>query len=86
MGLIHGVYDAQARGLRAGRHQPAQLMLPHGPDATAFETASHAELKPHKLAGTLAFMFETRYPQRVTRWAAAPAAAATATTSTAGPG
>ena len=51
-------------------------MLPHGPDATAFEHASNVELKPVKLAGTLAFMFETRFPQRVTRYAADLRAAA----------
>ena len=45
-------------------------MLPHGPDRDAFERASNAELKPHKLENTLAFMFETRFPQKVTAWAA----------------
>jgi homogentisate 1,2-dioxygenase len=42
MGLVYGVYDAKTGGLRAGRHQPAQLMLPHGPDVDAFEKASAA--------------------------------------------
>ena len=32
-------------------------------------SASNAELKPHKLEGTMAFMFETRFPQRVTAYA-----------------
>ena len=45
-------------------------MLPHGPDTDAFERASNAELEPHKLDDTLAFMFETRFPQRVTAYAA----------------
>jgi homogentisate 1,2-dioxygenase len=36
----------------------------------AFEGASRAELKPHKQEGTMAFMFETRFPQRVTAYAA----------------
>jgi homogentisate 1,2-dioxygenase len=36
----------------------------------AFEGASNADLKPHKLEGTMAFMFETRFPQRVTAYAA----------------
>ena len=27
------------------------------------------ELKPAKLTGTMAFMFETRFSQRVTKWA-----------------
>ena len=62
MGLIYGAYDAKAAGLRAGRHLAAQQMLPHGPDVDAFEKASNAELKPHKLEGTLAFMFETLLP------------------------
>jgi homogentisate 1,2-dioxygenase len=70
MGLIHGVYDARPQGFRPGGISLHNMMLPHGPDATAFEAASNAELKPHKLTGTLAFMFETRFPQRVTRWAA----------------
>ena len=45
-------------------------MLPHGPDADAFEHASNVELKPVKLTNTLAFMFETRLRQRVTKFAA----------------
>jgi homogentisate 1,2-dioxygenase len=45
-------------------------MLPHGPDKEAFDKASSGELKPQKLENTLAFMFETRYPQQVTEYAA----------------
>ena len=41
-----------------------------GPDADAFNHASNVELKPVKLANTLAFMFETRFRQRVTKYAA----------------
>jgi homogentisate 1,2-dioxygenase len=36
-------------------------MVPHGPDAEAFEKASSAPLAPHKLDDTLAFMFESRW-------------------------
>ena len=36
-------------------------MVPHGPDADAFEKASGAPLEPHKLDDTLAFMFESRW-------------------------
>ena len=46
------------------------MMLPHGPDKSAFDKASHGELKPVKLTDTLAFMFETRFPQQLTRYAA----------------
>jgi homogentisate 1,2-dioxygenase len=42
-----------------------------GPDVDAFEGASNAELKPRKVEGTMAFMFETRFPQRITAYAAA---------------
>ena len=60
------------------------LMLPHGPDSDAFEHASNVELKPVKLANTLAFMFETRFRQRVTKYAAELADLARTTTSIAG--
>ena len=34
-----------------------------------YERASHAELKPHYIDGTLAFMFETRFVCHPTRFA-----------------
>ena len=71
MGLIYGVYDAKTGGgFVPGGVSLHNTMLPHGPDRDAFEGASNAELKPHKLEGTMAFMFETRFPQRVTAYAA----------------
>jgi len=71
MGLIYGVYDGKTGGgFTPGGFSLHNTMLPHGPDANAFEAASAAELKPHKLEGTLAFMFETRFPQKVTEFAA----------------
>ena len=71
MGLIHGVYDAKTGGgFVPGSVSLHNSMLPHGPDVDSFEKASNAPLAPHKLEGTLAFMFETRFPQKVTRHAA----------------
>jgi len=71
MGLIYGVYDGKTGGgFTPGGFSLHNTMLPHGPDRDAFEGASNAELKPHKLDGTLAFMFETRFPQHVTAYAA----------------
>lgn len=70
MGLIYGQYDAKPDGFVPGGISLHNCMLPHGPDATAFEKASTVELKPHKLTNTLAFMFETRYPQHLTAYAA----------------
>ena len=70
MGLIYGQYDAKPQGFVPGGFSLHNGMLPHGPDAEAFAKASAAELKPHKLEGTMAFMFESRHLQRVTRAAA----------------
>jgi homogentisate 1,2-dioxygenase len=71
MGLVYGVYDAKTGGgFAPGGASLHNMMLPHGPDVDAFEKASNAELKPHRLEGTLAFMFETRFPQKVSAYAA----------------
>jgi len=70
-GLIYGQYDAKPQGFVPGGFSLHNCMLPHGPDAEAFAKASTAELKPHKLTNTMAFMFETRLPQRVSAFAAA---------------
>ena len=70
MGLVYGVYDAKPEGFVPGGLSLHNQMLPHGPDATAFEHASNVRLEPVKMTGTLAFMFETRFPQRVTKYAA----------------
>jgi homogentisate 1,2-dioxygenase len=70
MGLVLGVYDAKPEGFTPGGFSLHNQMLPHGPDTDAFEHASNAELKPVKLSNTLAFMFETRFRQRVTKYAA----------------
>jgi homogentisate 1,2-dioxygenase len=70
MGLIYGAYDAKPQGFVPGGFSLHNTMLPHGPDEEAFEGASNAELKPHKLEGTMAFMFETRFPQHVSAYAA----------------
>jgi homogentisate 1,2-dioxygenase len=70
MGLIYGTYDAKPNGFTPGGMSLHNMMMPHGPDAEAFDKASNATLSPVKLAGTLAFMFETRLAQQVTRYAA----------------
>ena len=70
MGLIYGQYDAKPQGFVPGGFSLHNAMLPHGPDAEAFQAASTAALAPRKLAGTMAFMFESRHAQRVTRFAA----------------
>ncbi len=70
MGLIQGQYDAKEKGFVPGGISLHNMMLAHGPDALGFEKASRAELKPMKLDHTMAFMFETRFSQMLTRYAA----------------
>jgi homogentisate 1,2-dioxygenase len=69
MGLIYGVYDAKPEGFLPGGASLHNMMLPHGPDTPAFEHASNEPMVPKKLTGTMAFMFETRLAQRVTKFA-----------------
>ena len=70
MGLIYGQYDAKEEGFVPGGMSLHNMMLPHGPDLMGFEKATNAELKPQKLENTMAFMFETRFPQHLTKFAA----------------
>jgi homogentisate 1,2-dioxygenase len=70
MGLITGQYDAKEEGFVPGGASLHNMMLPHGPDLDAFGKASTANLKPVKLTNTMAFMFETRFPQQVSKFAA----------------
>ncbi|MFZ4165713.1 homogentisate 1,2-dioxygenase [Brevundimonas sp. NPDC058933] len=69
MGLIFGEYDAKAGGFAPGGASLHNRMSGHGPDQASWNGATNAELKPHKIENTLAFMFETRMPIRTTAWA-----------------
>jgi homogentisate 1,2-dioxygenase len=69
MGLVYGQYDAKPEGFRPGGASLHNMMVPHGPDAEAFDKASAGALAPHKLDHTLAFMFESRWRMRPTEWA-----------------
>jgi homogentisate 1,2-dioxygenase len=70
MGLIQGKYDAKEEGFVPGGMSLHNMMLAHGPDADGYDKATKAELKPVKLENTMAFMFETRFPQLLTRYGA----------------
>ncbi len=61
MGLITGAYDAKADGFVPGALSLHNQMSGHGPDVASWETASNADLKPHKIDGTMAFMVESRW-------------------------
>lgn len=70
MGLIYGSYEAKQGGFVPGGGSLHSCMTPHGPDTKTFETASNAELKPHRVAdGTMAFMFESSYLMKLTEFA-----------------
>jgi homogentisate 1,2-dioxygenase len=69
MGLVHGEYDAKAEGFVPGGASLHNCMAGHGPDTETFEKASNADLKPVFQGSTLAFMFETRYVCRPTKFA-----------------
>jgi len=67
MGLVHGAYDAkEGGGFEPGGASLHNQMNGHGPDAETHRRASTSELKPVKLADTLAFMFESRWVIRPT--------------------
>jgi homogentisate 1,2-dioxygenase len=70
MGNIYGIYDAKPKGFVPGGMSLHNMMLPHGPDRNAFEGASNAKLEAEKLDNTMSFMFETRFPQHLTAFAA----------------
>ena len=70
MGNIYGIYDAKPEGFVPGGMSLHNMMLPHGPDRQAYEGASNAQLTAEKLDNTMSFMFETRFPQHLTPFAA----------------
>jgi homogentisate 1,2-dioxygenase len=69
MGLLHGAYDAKAGGFAPGSGSLHNMMGAHGPDVDSWRKASAATLAPQKIEETMAFMIESRYPFRPTRWA-----------------
>jgi homogentisate 1,2-dioxygenase len=69
MGLVHGQYDAKAGGFAPGGASLHNCLSGHGPDRVSYERAVAADLKPHKIEHTLAFMFESRWVIRPTAWA-----------------
>lgn len=69
MGLVHGQYDAKAEGFLPGGISIHNQMTAHGPDLATYEKASSAKLEPRKIEDTLAFMWESRYVFRPTRFA-----------------
>jgi homogentisate 1,2-dioxygenase len=69
MGLLYGQYDAKAEGFLPGGASLHNCFTAHGPDAETVDRATGADLKPHKVEDTMAFMFESRFAMRLTRYA-----------------
>jgi homogentisate 1,2-dioxygenase len=69
MGLIYGEYDAKAEGFAPGGLSLHNMMSGHGPDVDSWRKASEADLQPAKIGGTMAFMVESCWPYRPTRYA-----------------
>jgi homogentisate 1,2-dioxygenase len=69
MGILYGVYDAKEEGFEPGGMSLHNMYFPHGPDHDAWLKATTGDLQPHKLADTMSFMFETRYPLIPTAYA-----------------
>ena len=71
MGLITGAYDAKAEGFAPGGASLHNCMNAHGPDKASYDKAVAADLKPHKISDTMAFMFESRHILKMTPFALA---------------
>ena len=70
MGLIHGVYDAKpSGGFEPGGGSLHPCMSAHGPEVEVLEKASQEKLKPEFQGNTLAFMLESSYIYKTTRYA-----------------
>jgi homogentisate 1,2-dioxygenase len=69
MGLVTGAYDAKVGGFAPGGASLHNCMSGHGPDQASYDAAVKADLKPHKIENTLAFMFESRWVIRPTQFA-----------------
>lgn len=69
MGLITGAYDAKEGGFARGGASLHNCMSGHGPDKASYEKAVAADLAPHKIEFTMAFMFESRQVIRPTQFA-----------------
>jgi homogentisate 1,2-dioxygenase len=69
MGLVHGAYESKAEGFLPGGVSIHNCLQPHGPDLPTYDKGSKAELKPHRIEGSLAFMWESRYVFRPTKFA-----------------
>jgi len=69
MGLVRGVYDGKAEGFVPGGVSLHNAMTAHGPDVATYDKATNEELAPKRIKDSLAFMWESRYVFRPTKFA-----------------
>lgn len=69
MGNIKGQYDGKKHGFLPGGMSLHNQMIAHGPDLGTYESGSEQVSEPVRINDTLSFMFESRYPFQVSRWA-----------------
>jgi homogentisate 1,2-dioxygenase len=67
MGNIYGEYEGKIGGFVPGGFSLHSCMTPHGPDRATYQRGITEPDTPNKLAGTMAFMFETRLPLALNR-------------------
>lgn len=76
MGNIMGQYDAKPEGFVPGSGSLHSCMTGHGPDAATYDKSSRVETAaqgPIRMSkNDLAFMFESTYVFKLTKWANAP--------------
>jgi homogentisate 1,2-dioxygenase len=71
MGNIRGAYEAKKEGFLPGGASLHSHMQAHGPEAKVFDAASNAKLVPERAPEeNLAFMFESYYTLKLTKFAA----------------
>lgn len=72
MGNVRGTYEAKEKGFLPGGASLHSHMAAHGPEAEVFEKASTCQLGPvPPKHDSLAFMFESYYTFKLSKWAAA---------------
>ena len=70
MGLIYGAYDAKEEGFVPGAVRCTTKCPPTAPTSMRSKKPRTPTSSRKSYEGTMAFMFETRFPQRVTKYAA----------------
>lgn len=70
MGNIRGQYDAKPGGAFCpGSSSLHSVGIGHGPSAAAYDVCSKNKLEPHYMESQMAFMFESTYVLRLTKFA-----------------